>query len=141
MNPSQSTRSAIGHAAAAALLAIVVLPGCGDDESAQDRYCDAGESLRASIDSLANLDLVAEGTDGLDSAVGQVRDDLGELRDVASDAAADEVGALQQAVDDLEEAISTLGGEITSENVSAVDTAVRSVGSEAEAVYATLADC
>ena len=141
MNPSQSTRSAIGHAAAAALLAIVVLPGCGDDESAQDRYCDAGESLRASIDSLANLDLVAEGTDGLDSAVGQVRDDLGELRDVASDAAADEVGALQQAVDDLEEAISTLGGEITSENVSAVGTAVRSVGSEAEAVYATLADC
>ncbi len=129
--------------AAVMLVAAVVAAGCGsdDDESAQDRYCAAGESFESSLDELAGLDLVAEGTDGLNAAVDQVQSNLDDLRDSASDAAADEVGALEQAVDDLNESISTLGGDLTSDNASAVGTAIDNVSAAAQSVLDTLSDC
>ena len=125
------------------LVGVVVAAGCGsdDDESAQDRYCAAGESLESSLDELASLDLVAAGTDGLTAAVDEVHSDLDELRDAASDAAADEVGALEQAVDGLDEAISTLGGDLTSDNATAVGTAIDNVSAAAQSVRSTLSDC
>jgi len=124
-------------------LGIALLAGCGsdDDESAQDKYCEAGQSLESSVAALGNLDLVAEGTDGLESALGAAEDDVNELRDTASDAAADDVSALQESLDNLESAISDLGGEVTSENVSALSTAVQNVSTSAQAVYGTLSDC
>lgn len=128
---------------AAAGLAVVLVAGCGDDDekSAQETYCEAGESLEASVTALASLDLVAEGTDGLESALDTVEDDVDDLGDSANDAAADEVDALQQSVDDLESALSDLGGEITGENATAVGAAVQAVGAAAQGVYATLSDC
>ncbi len=129
--------------AAAMLAGVLVIAACGsdDDESAQDRYCAAGESFESSLDELAGLDLVAEGTDGLTAAVSQVQSDLGDLRDSASDAAADEVGALEQAVDGLTDAISTLGGDLTSDNATAVGTAIDNVSAAAQSVLDTLSDC
>ena len=124
-------------------LGIALLAGCGsdDDESAQDKYCEAGQSLESSVAALGNLDLVAEGTDGLESALSAVEDDVNELRDTASDAAADDVSALEESLDNLESAISGLGGEVTSENVSTLSTAVQNVSTSAQAVYGTLSDC
>ena len=48
-------------------LAVALAAGCGgdDEKSAQDRYCETGASLEASVDALVDLDLLAEGTDGL----------------------------------------------------------------------------
>ena len=128
---------------AAAGLAMAVVAGCGDDDekSAQETYCEAGESLEASVTALASLDLVAEGTDGLESAIGDVESDVNELSDSATDAAADDVAALEQSVDDLDSALSDLGGQITSENATAVGTAVQAVGAAAQGVYATVSDC
>jgi len=124
------------------VLGLVALAGCGDDEpSAQEQYCEAGESLESSVAALANLDLIAGGTDSLTAATDSVKDDLSELSDTASDAAADDVDALKQSVDDLSSAISDLGGEISTENASAVAAAVANVGTAAQAVYATLSDC
>lgn len=130
------------RAVLAAFLGVVALVGCGDDDqSAQEKYCAAGESLESSLGALTDLDLIAEGTDGLNAAVGEVRSDLGELSDSASEASADKVGALEQSVDELEGAISTLDGELTSDNAAAVGAAIQTVGTSAQAVLDTLSDC
>ena len=136
-------RRGLRAAAVAMLTGVLVVAGCGsdDDESAQDQYCAAGESLETSLDELADLDLVAEGTDGVTAAVDEVQSDLDDLRDSASDAAADEVGALEQAVDGLNDAISTLGGDLTSDNATAVSTAIENVAAAAQSVLDTLSDC
>lgn len=135
-------RRGVRVGAVAMLAGVLVVAGCGSDgESAQDQYCAAGESLETSLDELADLDLVAEGTDGLTAAVDQVRSDLADLRDSASDAAADEVGALEQAVDDLNDAISALGGELTSDNASSVGAAIENVAAATQSVLDTLSDC
>lgn len=135
-------RRGVRVGAVAMLAGVLVVAGCGSDgESAQDQYCAAGESLETSLDELADLDLVAEGTDGLTAAVDQVRSDLADLRDSASDAAADEVGALEQAVDGLNDAISALGGELTSDNASSVGAAIENVAAATQSVLDTLSDC
>lgn len=128
--------------ALAMIIGLVALSGCGDDEeSAQDRYCTAGESLRSSIESIATLDLLSEGTDGLDSALEQVEDDLDELLDSAGATTEDEVATLNESVDGLEDAVAALGGDLTSQNVAAIVTAIEDVGNAAQGVFATLADC
>ena len=124
-------------------LTVAFVAGCGsdDEKSAQERYCEAGTSLEVSVDALADIDLLAEGTDGLESAVEAIERDVTELRDAATDAADDDVKALQQSIDGLGDALSGLGGAITTENVAAVGAAVGSVSDSAQAVYATLTDC
>lgn len=131
------------QAAIAVGLGIALLAGCGsdDDESAQDRYCQAGEALESSVSSLGDLDLVAEGTNGLNTAIDAIEDDVSELQDTASDAASDDIDALEQSVEDLKSALSDLSGEISSDNVSTLGTAVQSVIESAQAVYGTLTDC
>lgn len=145
MRASLDTTRPSGHRVRAGLVVAVlgffVLAGCGDDESAQEQYCNAGESLRTSLSALTSLDLIAEGTDGLESAVDQVKDDLDDLQDAASDAASDEVDAFDDAVDALDSAISDLGGDLTADNATAVGTAIQDVGTAAQAVFATLSDC
>lgn len=126
-------------------LGAAVLVGCGDDDgdeaSPQDDYCAAAEELQTSVGSLTDLDVVAEGTNGLESAVNDVRDDVTELRDSAGEAAGDELDALGQSIDDLQSSLSDLGGDITAENAGAVVTAVQAVGTAAQAVQDTLTDC
>ena len=124
------------------VIGLVALAGCGDDDtSAQEEYCAAGESLQSSVAALADLDLVAGGTDSLSAAVDSVQDDVSDLSDSASDAAADEIDALKQSVDDLESAFSDLADEISTENASALGAAIQNVGTAAQAVYGTLTDC
>jgi hypothetical protein len=124
-------------------LVIAAATACGDDDdkSAQEKYCEAGASLDASVEALLDLDLVAEGTDGLESALGAVGSNVSKLDETATDAAADDVDELRQSVEDLEGAMSDLGGEISSENVAGVESAVQSVGAATQAVVATLGDC
>ena len=125
-------------------MAVVLLAaGCSDDDekSAQELYCEGGDSLQTTIGALTDLDLIAEGTNGLESALSAVQDDLGQLRDAATDAAADDVEELEDALDDFDSAVDELGGEISTDNVAALTAAMRTVGSAAEGVYATLTDC
>ncbi len=141
---SENTSWTVRVVRVAALTSIIGLAaGCSSDsdESLQDEYCQAGEDLKSDITSLGSLDLVAEGTDGLDSALSAVDDDLTALADSASSAAEDEVDALKDSVGDLETAVSDLGGELTAANASAVSGAVKGVIDSASAVYDTLSDC
>jgi hypothetical protein len=147
MNPNRTKRPRLSSRRSATILVAaglaVAMTACGSDDepSAQEQYCEAGESLETSVDSLINLDLLAEGTDGLESAVDDVKGDVSELRDTATDASSDDVSALEQSVDDLGSAVSDLGGEITSVNVETVSIAAQNVGTAAQAVYGTLSDC
>jgi hypothetical protein len=128
--------------AVVACLGALVLGACGsDEESAQDQYCQAGADLRSSLASLVDLDLLASGTDGLNEAIEQVSDDVAALRESASDATADDVEALEASVAELEESISALGGELSSDNLTAVGDAIGEVSAAAQAVISTLSDC
>lgn len=124
-------------------LGIALLAGCGsdDDASDQEQYCEAGESLESSVSALGDLDLVAEGTNGLEAALEAIEADVNELMNTASEAASDEISALEQSLDDLESALADLGGEITSDNASTVAAAAQNVSESAQAVYGTLTDC
>ena len=126
---------------AVVVLTLIALGACGDDESAQDRYCDAGASLRSSIAALGDVDLVAGGTDALDEALGQIGDDVDELTDAAGGATEGDVAALDSAVERLGGALSELGGDLTSETASAGGSAVEDVIGAAQGVFDTLNDC
>lgn len=136
-----SRRSRLAGTALALTLGAAALVACGDDESAQDRYCEAGESLNASVAALFDLDVVAEGTNGLRSALEDVENDLTELRESASDAASDEVDALNDAVDELNDALSAAGDSLTANNATGVVDAIGGVRSAFAAIGDTLTDC
>jgi hypothetical protein len=126
-----------------AVLAAAALTGCGGEEepSAQEAYCEAASSLGSSIDSLTDLDLVAEGTDGLEADLAAVREDLAALRSSAGEAARSEVDALGEAVQALEDAVADVGGEPSSEGLASVSDAVADVAASARAVQDTLSEC
>lgn len=124
------------------IVGLLSLAACGDDdESAQDRYCDAGEQLQTDMAALLDVDVIATGTDGLEAAYSEVEEAVDELRSSASDAAEDEVDALGDALDDVGDALGALGGEISADNASGVLSAIAAAGTAAQDVYDTLADC
>ncbi len=125
----------------AAVAVFSVSAACGGDESAQERYCAAGEALRSDILALQDLDLVGEDADGLESALDTIDDDLDEMREAARDSAADEIEALQSAVTDVEDAVSRLGEQLSTDNVQGLTDAILGVAGAAQDVYATLSDC
>ncbi len=136
------TGRGIRRLAVVACIGALALVACGsDEESAQDQYCQAGADLKSSLASLIDLDLLASGTDGLNEAIEQVSDDVDALRDSASNATVDDVEALQASVNGLKDAISTLGGNLSSANVTAVSDAIGAVSASAQAVTSTLSDC
>jgi uncharacterized phage infection (PIP) family protein YhgE len=139
-NHARRGLTCLGRVAAVAV-AMTALAACGDDQSAQDRYCEAGEALRTDILALQDLDLIGEGVDGLESALNTIDDDLEALRDAARESAADEVEALESAVADVESAVTQLGEQLSTDNVSTLVDAIGAVGSAAQDVYATLSDC
>ncbi len=77
--------------------------------TASGDLCADRDALRSSVDDLKSLDVVAEGTSGLESAVGKVKDDLSSLSSAAGDELKPEVDDVKKSVDDLETAVSQLG--------------------------------
>lgn len=120
------------------LVAALALSACGDDEDAQERYCEAGSSLSDSLAALTSTDLIAEGTSGLQDALDTVVADVGELRDAATGAVEDDVEALGDSLDALGDVLGDLGGDAGASEVTA---ALGDVQSSAQAVLDTLADC
>ena len=60
-------RRSLGFAVGAAL-ALSVVAGCGsvsEEASPEEQFCAAGEDLQSDLSSLASLDVVQSGTDGL----------------------------------------------------------------------------
>lgn len=121
--------------AAVAVGLMLLAPGCGDDDSPEAAFCDAAENLDSDVEALGDLDVAAEGTDALRSALGDVQSDLTELRTTGSEVAPEELTALDSAVSDLEEALSAVSGDPTADDVTAI---VGSVQQTAQASQAAL---
>lgn len=141
MTIGNTSRRTMPLLAAITLMGLAPLAACGDDESAQDRYCEAGDQLRSDITALLDLDVLATGTDGLRESVDEVESSFDELRSNASDAAEDEVDALGDALDDVDDALADLGDDLSRENVSNITGALGAAAGAATGVFDTLTDC
>jgi hypothetical protein len=80
----------------------------GSSTAPSGDVCTDREALRTSVDALKDLDVVAEGTNGVTAAVSAVKDDLAALRSSAGPELQPHVEAVQDAVDKLETAVANL---------------------------------
>lgn len=131
----------------------VAFVACGDDdegngatatpETATPSVCDQKDALDQSVEDLENLDVTAEGTNGLTAAVEAVAADLEALAETASAEIEPEVEDLQTAVSDAEETLSGIPDDATlNEQIDAVQEAFTEVGTAAAALDDSLqADC
>ena len=71
--------------------------------------CADREALSSSVAAIGDVDLVAEGTNGVTAAVDAVKDDLAALRGSVSAELRPQVQAVQDALDELETAAADLG--------------------------------
>lgn len=114
---------------------MLLATGCGDDDSPEAAFCDASENLDSDVEALSELDVTAEGTDALRSALGDIQSDLTELRTTGSEVASEELTALDSALSGLDEALSAVSGDPTADDVTAI---VGSVQETAQASQAAL---
>jgi len=106
--------------------------GCGSDsESSEDAFCEAADSLRANVEGIGEIDVVAGGTDAISDVFSAIESDLQQLKDSGSDVAADEISALESSVDELDSAIGALGDDISVDAGLAVGNAASSVAAAA----------
>ena len=112
-----------------------------DDVSPEEAYCNAGESLQTSVESLLDLDVIAEGTNGIEAAIESVESDFSEFTDAAEEVTAEEGEALEAAFNDLKAAFDAIADYgITLDNSTAVIDALVAMAAPAEAVFATLTE-
>ena len=142
-NARRRRRFWITGVAAALCLPIVMLASCGNDEKASPEqiYCDAAKTLRTDVQSLVDLDVIAEGTNAMKDRVSTIRTDLDKLIAAGSDLAKDDVAALQTSVDQLQTSIDALGTQgITVANASNVLSSVQALGPRISALWNTISD-
>jgi len=115
-----------------AVMSLGFAAGCGSDsEPSEDAFCEAGDSLRTNVEGIAEIDVIAGGTDAISEVFAAIESDLQQLRDSGSDVAADEISALESAVDELDSAIGALGDGISVDAGLAVGNAASSVAAAA----------
>ncbi len=76
--------------------------------AASGDVCADRDALRTSVDSLQDVDVAAEGTNGLEAALGDVKDDLAALSASAGAELQPQVQAVQDAVGQVETAAANL---------------------------------
>ena len=122
-----------------AALSLAALSACGSDsESSEDAFCDAGDSLRTNVEGIADIDIVSGGTDAVTDQLAAIQADADALLDSGSEVAADEIAALETALDDVVAALGALGDDISIEAAQTIATSVGAVVIAAGAVYAPL---
>ena len=133
---------------AAVLLALtLVAVACSDDsDEAAPSTCTALQDLSGSVQSLLSLDVISEGTSGLESALDDVEKNLDQLKSDAGDQFGSEVDDLETAVNDGLDTLTSLGdSESISDGADSVSTAFDNVNSAWDALQTTaeseLSDC
>jgi hypothetical protein len=157
------TPRTVAQAASACLilLCVIVLAGCGGSggssstaspatESASSAspsgtanaaVCREAKKLESSLTALKNVNVRAEGTNGVERRLNAVRSDLKGLRSAASSAWRPQLDALSAALGGLSTAIKQVGGgtATSSPAVDAITTAAMNVASAAESLKTTIA--
>lgn len=115
---------------------------CGSDDEAsrEAAFCNAGDSLRTDIAAVGDIDILSEGTNGLNERFIAIETDLKELVDSGSDVAADEIEALDSAVSELGSALEALGDDVSVDGARAVGTALTNVTAAASATLDILSN-
>ena len=95
--------------------ALIVAAACSDGDSNGDgngtavpSVCDQADNLQQSVDELAQLDVIAAGTNGLTAAMEQVRSDAESLTVLVGTDVADDAAVLTDAIEQADETFSTL---------------------------------
>ncbi len=128
-----------------ALLASVAA-ACGDDDDSSDTgststpsVCDQRDNLDQSVNDLAELDVIAGGTDSLNAAIARVESDVESLAAVSSSEVEAEVDALNDAIELADETFSTLNDESLLAATAQVALAIANVAIAGEALVTALA--
>jgi hypothetical protein len=145
-------------AVAGALATLLALSACGDDDdgdqaanstttaeatttSTSDELCAAVDDAEQDIGALADIDVLAEGTDAVEASLTTIREDLAELRDLAPETAPDEADAFDNALASLGDAITAVGdGSLTAESAQDVVAAGASTIEAGQAYLGALDD-
>lgn len=97
------------------IVSLFAVAACGDDDDTSDvggvptpSVCDERDTLQQSVEDLAQLDVIAVGTNGLNAAIAQVRSDAESLATLVSTDVADEAAALTAAIELADATFSTL---------------------------------
>ena len=99
------------------IVSLFVAAACSDDDSNGDgvgngtatpSVCDERDTLRQSVEDLAQLDVIAVGTNGLNAATERVKSDAQSLATLVSADVADEADALAVAIELADATFSTL---------------------------------
>ena len=101
---------------------------------ATDDVCADSEALSSSVDALADVDVRAEGTNGVEAAVDDVSTDLEALKASAGSDLEPQVDALQGSLDDLR----TAAADIDSEGAAATVAAASAVAADATTLFDSL---
>jgi hypothetical protein len=128
--------------ALAVAVMVIGVTACGDDDddapSAEDTFCEAGDSLQSDLEALVSLDIIAGGTDALDESFEAVKSDVDALSDSGEEVASDDIEAFESSLDALGDAIDSLGEDISVEGATAAATAIAGVVDSSNAIYETL---
>ena len=115
-------------AAATTAASAVSSTASGSTVAASGDVCADRDALRTSVDSLQDVDVAAEGTNGLEEALGDVKDDLTALSASAGAELQPQVQAVQDAVDQVETAAANLDSGGAAQAVTAVSGLVSAAG-------------
>ncbi|MCP3856475.1 MAG: hypothetical protein GY698_17315 [Actinomycetia bacterium] len=116
------------------LLILGLLAGCGSDDP-EEAFCDAGDSLKANIEGLTDIDIISEGTNALEEQFSAISSDVDQLRDSGADLADQEITDLDTAVDQLGTRLDALSNEFTATDAQGVIEAGAAVVDTAGAVF------
>jgi hypothetical protein len=100
--------------------------------------CQARDQLKTSVSALTDPSLLTKGATGIAAAVSQVKTDLGALKTAAKQDYQPRIEALQTSVDDLQTAAGNLGNGDVAQNMTAIGTAIATVGTNASALFTEL---
>jgi predicted nucleic acid-binding Zn-ribbon protein len=100
----------------------------GDDTSSTPSVCDQKDAVESAVTDLADIDVLAEGTDALNENVANVKTELADLKSIVSDDVQPEVEAMETAVSDAEDILADIGDDATlNEKIDDVQTALTGI--------------
>jgi hypothetical protein len=110
--------------------------GSSSPGTASAEVCAARDELQTSITDLEDVNVVANGTSGLQAAITKVKDNLATLKSAAGDELQPQVTAAEDALTDLQSALK----DVSAGGMAAVVTAAAKAASTGGALLAALQD-
>ena len=133
-----TSASSSPSAAASSSMSMSAASGSMSYPAGKEDICQARDQLKTSITDLTNTQVVAEGTNAIKAAVGQVQTALDAVKAAAKDDYRAQVTAVQTALQDLQAAVANLGSGDATNNLRAVSQAITATGAAAETLFTQL---